>query len=151
MTAAAARAGRVGPAIAGALGLLFLPAGSALSLDYPVTSIRFVIPFPASGFSDILATSGVGTSPHLAAELLSSLTGVKVVPVPYKGSSPALTAVVSGEVAVVFPNLPAALPLLGNSRLRALAVTSSQRFCELKSPNGPSYKKVSPQKTPRAS
>ena len=77
------------------------------------------------------ATSGAGTAPHLAIELISRLTGIKVTQVPYKGSAPALTAVVSGEVAVTFPNLPAVLPLLGNARLRALAVTSAQRTSAL--------------------
>lgn len=73
------------------------------------------------------ATAGTGTSPHLAVELLRSMTGIDVVMIPYKGSVLAVSAVVSGEIAVSIPNLPTVLPLLKSGKLRGLAVTSAKR------------------------
>jgi tripartite-type tricarboxylate transporter receptor subunit TctC len=73
------------------------------------------------------ATSGIGSSPHLAVELLRSVAGTDVVQVPFKGAGPALTALMSGEVSVALPNAPVVLPHLKSGRLRALAVTSAKR------------------------
>jgi tripartite-type tricarboxylate transporter receptor subunit TctC len=73
------------------------------------------------------ATSGPGSSPHLAIELLKSTAGIDVVQVPFKGAALALTSVISGDVAVVFPNLPVVLPHLKTGRLRAVAVSSAKR------------------------
>ncbi|MGZ8154850.1 MAG: Bug family tripartite tricarboxylate transporter substrate binding protein [Burkholderiales bacterium] len=73
------------------------------------------------------ATSGLGSSAHLSTELLKSMTGIDVVQVPFKGAALALSSVVSGDVAVVFPNLPVVIPQLKAGRLRALAVTSLKR------------------------
>lgn len=104
----------------------------AVSAASPFKSVPELIAYARANPGRInFATSGVGTSAHLAIELLSAQTGVKVVQVPYKGSAPALTAVVSGEVAVTFPNMPAILPLIASARLRALAVTSAQRTAAL--------------------
>lgn len=73
------------------------------------------------------ATAGPGTSTHLAAELFRTMAGIVIVLVPYKGGTAEFSSVVSGETAVNFPLLPAALPLLQGGRLRALAVTSAKR------------------------
>lgn len=77
------------------------------------------------------ATSGPGSSPHLIAEQLRAMTGIDVVQVPFKGSAPALTSTMSGDVSVAFPNLPAVLTHLKSGRLRALAVTSANRSSAL--------------------
>ncbi len=71
--------------------------------------------------------AGNGTSAHLAGELLKYMAGVKIVAVPYKGGSPALTAVIAGDIPLSFNPLAEVVGQLGEGPLRAIAVTSSQR------------------------
>jgi tripartite-type tricarboxylate transporter receptor subunit TctC len=73
------------------------------------------------------ASVGNGSSPHLGMELLKGIAGVDILNVPYKGSAPALAAMLGGEVDVMFDNLPNAVPHVKGGRLRALAVTSEKR------------------------
>jgi tripartite-type tricarboxylate transporter receptor subunit TctC len=73
------------------------------------------------------ASAGSGTASHIAGEYFKRLAGIEVVHVPYKGSAPALTDLLAGHVAFTFDYLPSALPLVRSGRLRALAVTGSQR------------------------
>ncbi|HKB73819.1 MAG TPA: tripartite tricarboxylate transporter substrate binding protein [Burkholderiales bacterium] len=73
------------------------------------------------------ASSGTGTIVHLAGEMLKTLAHVEMVHVPYKGSSPAVTAVMAGDVALLFSSMPAALPFAKSGKLRALAVTTPER------------------------
>ena len=73
------------------------------------------------------ASSGSGTSIHLAAELFKSMTGTQMVHVPYKGSAPALQDLIAGRTQVMFDNMPSALPHVKSGRLRALGVTSAAR------------------------
>ena len=74
------------------------------------------------------ASGGSGTGTHLSAELFKMMAGVDLSHVPYKGTGIALTAAISGEVATLFSTLPPAVPhIKAGGRLRALAVTSSQR------------------------
>lgn len=74
------------------------------------------------------ASAGTGNSLHLAGELFKSRTKVDIVHVPYKGTGPALTALIGGEVPLMFASLPAAAPHIGAHRLRALAVTGERRL-----------------------
>ena len=73
------------------------------------------------------ASSGAGTSIHLSGELFKSLTGAQITHVPYKGSAPALTDLIGGQVQIMFDNLPSALPHIKAGKLRAIAVTSTKR------------------------
>ncbi|MBI3068301.1 MAG: tripartite tricarboxylate transporter substrate binding protein [Betaproteobacteria bacterium] len=73
------------------------------------------------------ASGGSGTSNHLAGELFKTLARVDVTHVPYKGGGPAVVAVLSGEVALLFATMPSALPHVKANRLRALAVTTTKR------------------------
>ena len=73
------------------------------------------------------ASSGSGTSIHLAGELFKTMSGVQMTHVPYKGSAPAIADLIGGQVQIMFDNLPSALPQIKAGRLRALAVTSAQR------------------------
>jgi len=73
------------------------------------------------------ATSGNGTSVHLSGELFKMMTGVDMTHIPYKGSAPALTDLIAGTVHVMFDNMPSSLPHIQAGKLRALAVTTSQR------------------------
>ena len=73
------------------------------------------------------ASSGNGTSVHLSGELFKIMTGVDLTHVPYRGSAPALTDMISGTVQVMFDNMPSSLPHIQAGKLRALAVTTAQR------------------------
>lgn len=73
-----------------------------------------------------MASSGNGTSIHLAGELFKNTTKTYMVHVPYRGSSPALTDLMAGQADVMFDNLPSALPFIKGGRLLPLAVTSSK-------------------------
>ena len=73
------------------------------------------------------ASQGSGTSAHLAAELFNSLTGAKLVHVPYKGAGPALTDVMGGQVDMMFATASAVGNLIEAGKLRALAVTTAVR------------------------
>lgn len=73
-----------------------------------------------------MASSGNGTSIHLAGELFKTQTKTFMVHIPYRGSSPAIADLIAGQSDVMFDNLPSALPFIKSGRLRALAVTSSK-------------------------
>jgi tripartite-type tricarboxylate transporter receptor subunit TctC len=74
-----------------------------------------------------MASSGNGTSIHLAGELFKSMTGSYLVHFPYRGSGPALLDLVGGSMDVMFDNLPSALPHIRSGKLTAFAVTSGKR------------------------
>ncbi|MBL8524863.1 MAG: tripartite tricarboxylate transporter substrate binding protein [Betaproteobacteria bacterium] len=74
-----------------------------------------------------VASSGNGTSIHMAAELYKVMAGVDILHVPYKGSSPAVTDLLGGQVQLMFDNMPSALPHAKAGKLRPLAVTSLKR------------------------
>jgi tripartite-type tricarboxylate transporter receptor subunit TctC len=73
------------------------------------------------------ASSGNGTSVHLSGELFKIMAGVQLTHVPYRGSAPALTDMISGQVQVMFDNMPSSLPHVQGGKLRALAVTTATR------------------------
>jgi tripartite-type tricarboxylate transporter receptor subunit TctC len=73
------------------------------------------------------ASTGNGTSQHLSAELFKFMAGVDMVHIPYKGTAPALTELVAGQVDLAFENMPALVPHIQAGRLRALAVTTAKR------------------------
>ena len=74
------------------------------------------------------ASSGIGNSDHMAGELFLAMTGLQAIHVPYKGGSPAATDVLGGQIDFYFAGMPVGLPLYKGDKLRALAVTSKQRF-----------------------
>jgi tripartite-type tricarboxylate transporter receptor subunit TctC len=74
-----------------------------------------------------MASSGAGSTIHLSGELFKMLTGVQMTHVPYRGSAPALTDMISGQVHVMFDNIPTSLPHIRAGKLRPLAVTSTAR------------------------
>jgi tripartite-type tricarboxylate transporter receptor subunit TctC len=78
-----------------------------------------------------MASSGNGTSIHLAGELFKSMTGIYMVHLPYRGSAPALLDLVGGTADVMFDNLPSSLAHIKAGKLKALAVTSRQRSSAL--------------------
>jgi tripartite-type tricarboxylate transporter receptor subunit TctC len=74
-----------------------------------------------------MASSGNGTSIHLAGELFKSMTGTFMLHLPYGGSGPALIDLIAGNTDLMFDNLPSSLPHIKSGRLKALAVTSAAR------------------------
>ena len=93
----------------------------------PVNSVRGLIAFAKQRPGDLsYASTGIGTSGHLAGELFKSMAGVDIVHVPYKGPA-AMTDLVSGQVHLIFGRIPVVLPHLKSARLRALGVTGTKR------------------------
>ena len=74
------------------------------------------------------ATSGSGTSVHLATEVFKSMTGINIVHVPYKGSTPALTDTLAGQVQLTITATTTVLPSIKTGKLRALGVTTLKRL-----------------------
>ena len=72
-------------------------------------------------------STGIGSPHHLAAEMFKSMTGVKMIHVPYRGASPALVDVVAGHIEIYFGAMVSTIPHVKSGRLRALAVTSLKR------------------------
>jgi tripartite-type tricarboxylate transporter receptor subunit TctC len=77
------------------------------------------------------SSSGVGNPQQLAGELMNTMAGIHVLHVPYRGSAPAVTDVATGAVTMSFSSLAAALPLIQDGKLRAVAVTSRERMPQL--------------------
>ena len=94
----------------------------------PVTSIRQLIALAKAKPSQLnYASNGVGSSTHLATEMFAMMTGTQLVHVPYKGLSPALTDLLSGQVQLMFSSAVAMMPHVKAGRLRALAMTGAKR------------------------
>jgi tripartite-type tricarboxylate transporter receptor subunit TctC len=100
----------------------------AVNPSVPAKSVRELVKLALSK-KDLLSfgSSGSGASSHVAAELFSVAVGASMVHVPYKGTGPALTAVVAGEIDLMFADLIPALPHANNGRLRLLATLSGKR------------------------
>jgi tripartite-type tricarboxylate transporter receptor subunit TctC len=74
-----------------------------------------------------MASSGSGTSIHVSGELFKMMTGVDMVHVPYRGSAPAVTDLLGGQVQVMFDNMPSSIEHIKVGKLRPLAVTTATR------------------------
>jgi tripartite-type tricarboxylate transporter receptor subunit TctC len=72
-------------------------------------------------------SSGIGSAPHLGAAHFSKVAGVEMTHIPYKGGAPAIQAVVAGDAQITFGTPPSVLPMVQAGRLKALAVTSTER------------------------
>ncbi len=77
------------------------------------------------------ASAGVGTSPHMAMELFASMAGVQLQHIPYKGTAPAVSDLLGGQVSAMFSNALTVLPMIQSGRLRALAVSGTKRLALL--------------------
>jgi len=100
----------------------------AVSNSLPAKSIKELVALARSQPGKLnYASSGIGGSPHLTAELFLQLTGIDMTHVPYKGLGLAMADLISGRVHLVIASLPTTGPNVKAGRLRALAVTSAQR------------------------
>jgi tripartite-type tricarboxylate transporter receptor subunit TctC len=86
------------------------------------------------------ASAGVGTQPHLLGELLQMVGKIKLLHVPYRGSAPAITDLLGGQVQMMFDSPSVLLPHIESGKIRALAVTSESRIAEL--PNVPTVREL---------
>jgi len=100
--------------------------------DLPFKTVADVVAYAKANPGKLnFASSGSGTSIHLSGELFKVIAGVQMTHVPYKGSAPALTDLIGGQVQLMFDNLPSALPQIKGGKLRAVAVTSTTRAAAL--------------------
>jgi tripartite-type tricarboxylate transporter receptor subunit TctC len=94
----------------------------------PVDSVKSLIAISKKRPGEInYGSSGIGTTPHLSAELFQFMTGSRWVHIPYKGSGLGLTGLLSGEVSLYFANVPAAFRHVQAGRLRPIALSGSRR------------------------
>lgn len=142
----AAGAMTIAPSIYPKLGYDVVRDLAPISLVADSTFVLMVHPaVPAKSVKDLLGlarsrpgilnvgSAGLGSPPHLAAELFQSMAKVKMVHLPYKGATPALTALLGGEADLYFGGISSAVPHIKSGRLRGIAVTSKRRAAALPS------------------
>jgi len=96
--------------------------------SFPARSIKELIAFARARPGQIdFGSSGPGTLPHLSAELFNSMSGIRMVHIPYKGAGAAVTDLVAGRVPIYFMNILQSIQLIKSGKLRALGVTTPQR------------------------
>jgi len=116
--------------VAGVPNVMVMPTEKARTMG--INSVADFIKYAMSHPGKVnMASSGNGTSIHLAGELFKTMSGVYMVHFPYRGSGPALLDLVGGTMDVMFDNLPSSLPHIKAGKLKALAVTSRQRSAAL--------------------
>ena len=116
--------------VAGVPNVLVMNLGSAQK--YGVNSVADLVRAARANPGRMnMASSGNGTSIHLAGELFKSMTGTFMLHIPYRGSGPALIDLLGGNMDLMFDNLPSALPHIKSGKLKALAVTSAIRSTAL--------------------
>lgn len=94
----------------------------------PVKTVKDLISLARSRPGQLnYASASTGGMPHLAGELFNTMTGVRMVHIPYKGAAPATTDLLAGQVSLMFNNMLSAMPQVKSGRLRAIAVTSTKR------------------------
>jgi tripartite-type tricarboxylate transporter receptor subunit TctC len=105
-----------------------LPNLLVINPSLPARNVKELIALAKSKPGELaFASAGNGTSQHLSGELFKKMTGVDMIHIPYKGSAPAVTDLVGGQVQVMFDNIPSSLPQVRAGKLRALAVTGPRR------------------------
>ena len=118
--------------IAPVAGIIRVPNLLVVSPSVPVTTVPGFIAYAKASPGKVnMASAGTGTVPHLSGELFKLMAGVDLVHVPFRGNGPALTALLGGQVDVLFPSLPSTIEYIKAGKLRALAVTSATRAEEL--------------------
>lgn len=114
----------------------FAPISQAVSVpnvlvvhpSVPARTLKEFIAFAKRQPGKLTAGSaGTGTSPHLSLALFETLSGTRILHVPYKGSGQGMIGLLGGEVALMFPSVPTAAPQIGAGKLRALGVTTARR------------------------
>jgi tripartite-type tricarboxylate transporter receptor subunit TctC len=103
-----------------------------VNLDFPAKTLaEFIAMAKAQPGKINFASGGVGTSPHMSGELLAIMTGIKLTHVPYRGTGPAMTDLLGGQIPVLFDNLPGSIQQIKAGRIRALGVTTKERVASI--------------------
>jgi tripartite-type tricarboxylate transporter receptor subunit TctC len=100
-----------------------------VNLDLPVKTIPELIAYAKANPGALnFASSGVGSTLHVAGELFKMMTGVNIVHVPYRGGAPAMLDLIAGRAQVMFDNVPTSVEYIRAAKIRPLAVTSATRI-----------------------
>ena len=103
-----------------------------VNIDFPAKTLaEFIAMAKAEPGKINFASGGVGTSPHMSGELLAIMTGLKLTHVSYRGTGPAMTDLLGGQIPVLFDNLPGSMPQIKAGRIRALGVTTKERVASI--------------------
>jgi tripartite-type tricarboxylate transporter receptor subunit TctC len=114
--------------IAPVAGVARIPLVLVVNNDLPVKSVADFIAYARANPGKLsIASSGIGTSLHLSGELFKAQAGVQFIHVPYRGSAPGLTDVMSGQIQGMFDNVTSSFELVKAGKLRALGVTTRER------------------------
>jgi tripartite-type tricarboxylate transporter receptor subunit TctC len=96
--------------------------------DFPANNLKELVAAAKARPGELsFASSGNGSSTHLAGEMLNSAAGIKTIHVPYKGSGPGLTDVMGGQTTYMVDTMISAMPFVSGGKLKALAVTGKKR------------------------
>jgi tripartite-type tricarboxylate transporter receptor subunit TctC len=100
--------------------------------SFPANSVQALVESAKKAPGKLsFASAGTGTAQHMTAELFKSRAGIDMVHIPYKGSGPAMTDLIGGQVPLMFDSLAAALPHIRGGKVKAIAVTTRQRIPQL--------------------
>ncbi|MGD0024199.1 MAG: tripartite tricarboxylate transporter substrate binding protein [Xanthobacteraceae bacterium] len=114
--------------IAPVAGIVRAPNVMEVNPSFPAKTVPEFIAYAKANPGRInYASAGIGTLTHVAGELFKMMTGVDMVHVPYRGSAPAVTALLAGDVQVMFDNMPSSIEHIRAGKLRALAATTAMR------------------------
>jgi tripartite-type tricarboxylate transporter receptor subunit TctC len=109
-------------------GLARIPLVLVVNNDLPVHTVAEFIAYAKANPGKLsIASSGIGTSLHLSGELFKAMAGIEFTHVPYRGSAPGLTDVMSGHIQGMFDNVTSSFELVRTGKLRALGVTTPER------------------------
>ena len=103
-----------------------------VNMDFPAKTLaEFIAMAKAEPGKINFASGGVGTSPHMSGELLEFMAGIKLTHVSYRGTGPAMTDLLGGQIPVLFDNLPGSIQQIKAGRIRTLGVTTKERVASL--------------------
>jgi len=107
----------------------------------PISTLDELLEFARKQSDELnYASSGIGSTHHLSAELFKKMTGLKLRHVPYRGAAPAMNDIIAGHVPILFDNLPTVIPQVQAGTVRALAVASPKRLDSL--PDVPTFEEA---------
>ena len=115
--------------IAPVAGIDNVPLVMEVNPSFPAKTVSEFITYAKANPGKInMASAGIGGPQHVAGELFKFMAGVDLVHIPYRGSTPALTDLMAGQVQVMFDVTPSSLPLINSGKLRPLAVATKTRL-----------------------
>ena len=113
-------------------GFIRVPQVLEVHPSVPVNSVPEFIAYAKDNPGKLsMGSAGIGTVQHVGGELFNSMTGTKLVHVPYRGQAPALLDLMGGQIQVMFDSAPASLQVIKAGKVKALAVTTTTRFAGL--------------------